>query len=1366
MVKNIITKSNITNNFKIYPFLIIISIIELIFNKDAEITRIFQVGNLNYRCDSFANSKNEMFLKATSYPNLTDDRVFFGIKNDGNFFFKDENENEIPNYLIKGKSSYSDSQNIEKVDSENLFIQLSKTDDKNNNHEQYKKEYYLSISSQYSYIELYDLDQKMQISQIYTEEFLSYSTIYSNIFSFFKQTKFTDKNYYILAFISNYNNNNYDDSYFNIKRFYFTSNEISSLNSYKIENILTISSSDRQIVSCFETEKGKIICFYQDTSYNFRVIGYDNMLKNIIVNITLEKETVMSGYKYNGIFFKCIHLKKEIGIFVFFISVSDLNPYIIFKNFDQTLDNNYNYDIEIRINQTDLTYYYKLNDILKINENKIAYISCPQNREKLYIIIINLFNDDTQFSIRYYLIEIFKKYRIKLYKDLRSNLFDKYITIAFSYCFNNTCDLVDHTEHNTSVIIFNYPNSSNFDIDIISQLNKTNEKISNITILFDNNIFIENNIFGLIYKGIKIISISENIKLYNYKNNYEILNEAIILKNESIILSITNKSNEIIKQDYYIQYSPIYTEPEYEEFNNYTSIIINSEIEKEFFENSDYIGKVSKIKIIIKNNLYTNCSSNELCSLCDSNNICIVCENEYKFNNNGEKICIQKNEIEIINKTIEINKDCDDEEVLNYSCNGKLTDYQISLLYNKLENDIINKNYSKNNTIVITENAIYQISTTEDQKNNNDNISSIDLGECGIKLRNQEGLTENDEDIIIYKVDIKKNNLTYVQYELFHPYTLQKLNLSICKNDQISISVPTILNSETENLYNTLSELGYNLFDVNDSFYTDICTQYTSKNGNDMTLNDRNSEILYNQSLCQNGCDLILYNSTSKKAICKCNVEETNQIISDTNNIKDLLNAKIVSNFYSVLKYSNIYLMKCYKLLFSSKGMKYNFGFFMVIIFMIFLIVLVIIYYVKDRKKISIYITMIIDAKKRKIKPKKSIKTKFERSDKKRKTAVSIRSCIRKNTRKEKRIKSNEIKYVDKNKNSIIKNIRSINTKNDKNAPPKKKKSKKVSVEMSHANSLNKNQISSNNYIIINNSLVLNKDRRSVKTNIKFNKEDKNPKSDLKKSKSLKPKSNQIYKRNNNTIAENNFSSKLENSINENFEKFEIWNDAEMNALKYEDAIKLDKRTYFQYYWSLVRKKQLILFTFYPANDYNLVSLKLSFFLLSFSLYFAVNALFFNDSTMHKIYIFNSNILYRLPQIFYSSLISFIINSFYRNLAESEKSILDLKKIKNFRESMEFSETIKKNLRIKFIIFYILNFLFMIFLAYFIGCFCAVYVNTIKILIIDTLISFATSMLYHFGVSLFPGLFRIQALRSKEKNKQCSYGVSKVLAVF
>ena len=71
----------------------------------------------------------------------------------------------------------------------------------------------------------------------------------------------------------------------------------------------------------------------------------------------------------------------------------------------------------------------------------------------------------------------------------------------------------------------------------------------------------------------------------------------------------------------------------------------------------------------------------------------------------------------------------------------------------------------------------------------------------------------------------------------------------------------------------------------------------------------------------------------------------------------------------------------------------------------------------------------------------------------------------------------------------------------------------------------------------------------------------------------------------------------------------------------------------------------------------------------------------------------------------------------------------------------------------------------MLFFWYFISCFCAVYNNTQIILFKDTLISFALSMLYPFGLNLLPGIFRIPALRSKKKDKKCLYSFSGLLAL-
>ena len=230
---------------------------------------------------------------------------------------------------------------------------------------------------------------------------------------------------------------------------------------------------------------------------------------------------------------------------------------------------------------------------------------------------------------------------------------------------------------------------------------------------------------------------------------------------------------------------------------------------------------------------------------------------------------------------------------------------------------------------------------------------------------------------------------------------------------------------------------------------------------------------------------------------------------------------------------------------------------------------------------------------------------------------------------------------------------------------------------------------------------------------------------------------------------------------------YQTLNIQEMNNLKYHEAVLVDKRTYCQYYLSLIRKKQLIIFTFVPIDDYNSVSLKIALFLLSFSLYMTVNAFFFDDETMHQLYINKGamNLAHHFTIILYTSVISTVINTILKQLSLSENNILSIKRERQMNKTYKKANEIKDYLTIKFIFFFIVSFLLIIFYWYFISCFCAVYTNTQIILIKDSLISFGFSMFYPFGINLLPGIFRIPSLRAKNKDKKCWYTISQLLSL-
>ena len=159
-----------------------------------------------------------------------------------------------------------------------------------------------------------------------------------------------------------------------------------------------------------------------------------------------------------------------------------------------------------------------------------------------------------------------------------------------------------------------------------------------------------------------------------------------------------------------------------------------------------------------------------------------------------------------------------------------------------------------------------------------------------------------------------------------------------------------------------------------------------------------------------------------------------------------------------------------------------------------------------------------------------------------------------------------------------------------------------------------------------------------------------------------------ILKTNRDNINEQSSSKeKIMNNKNIQFKNNIIkYNDNEMNSLLYKKTIQIDKRSYVEYYLSLLKRKQVLIFTFFINNDYNSKCVKICLFLFSFALYFAVNTLFFDGETMHKIYKDKGkySFIYQIPIILYSALISGIINTIIKYLSLSENNIIEIKKIK------------------------------------------------------------------------------------------------------
>ena len=416
------------------------------------------------------------------------------------------------------------------------------------------------------------------------------------------------------------------------------------------------------------------------------------------------------------------------------------------------------------------------------------------------------------------------------------------------------------------------------------------------------------------------------------------------------------------------------------------------------------------------------------------------------------------------------NEECSNNEILNNKCNKKITNEQIKEVYTLLKEEILNKeiNLTNNNKIFQTENAVFQISTLKEQESGKySNVSSIELGECEKKIKDKYNIDKND-DLIIFKTDLHSDDSSaiYVQYEIYNPYNFDYIPLDICKDDTININIPINLDKDTESLYLSLSESGYNLFDSNDSFYNDICSTYTTENGTDITLLDRKNMIYDNNKntyLCQNNCEFILYNETTKKSKCNCNVQKE-LTITDIKEIK-FNKTEFIDNFLmSSLKNSNFKVVKCYKLIFSFKGQLKNIGSYILIFIIFILIICMIIYCFIGNKKLNHYAQLVIKQKfmsnqNTKTNKIKDLKTDIKNNNNKLNKEKNKTNIKNKMDKKEKKKTNKPIKNKEKSlgKKKDKNKSKTKNKKIDNHFPPKKKKNNKK-----YSSSFNlKNELSS-----------------------------------------------------------------------------------------------------------------------------------------------------------------------------------------------------------------------------------------------------------------------------------------------------------------
>ena len=657
--------------------------------------------------------------------------------------------------------------------------------------------------------------------------------------------------------------------------------------------------------------------------------------------------------------------------------------------------------------------------------------------------------------------------------------------------------------------------------------------------------------------------------------------------------------------------------------------------------------------------------------------------------------------------------------VTNYFENRTNLDIQ-ELIKDDIKKDLINKfNYTiitENETVLIEENqTIYEIVTTRN-KNPNSNTTSIYLGECEKLLKDYYGIDENEYlYILVIDAYIEGKTGPLSLYEVYYPLSgskLSQLDLTICEGLKIGI----LYNIELENP---------ELYDKNNPIYNDICYPYTFINGVDMTTTDLQNEYkTKNKMLCEEDCD---YEYSNGLYLCNCEIRDSLPSMSEIKIDKDKL-----YKFANLKNLVNFGVLKCVNLLGIKRNIIYNIGLYSFIPTFISYILCLIVLIKNDFKIIKNKIKDLLFA----ILKYKYLKYQFKEKIEEKPLIIKENMFLEPiiiSLAKEKGLVTNEIIIRNKNIN--------INNKNTNEKKTSKELKGNLSLEENKTKKLNNINNKNDKKNLKNshpkkNEIILKKLNNQRKINIQLN----------------------VIK---NDLASDKLIKVFTDKRKERIKQILAFNDKELNELKFKSALKYDKRIFIKLYYSFL-KTDHILIKIWNSTDYNSLIIKLFLFFYSFSLSLTINALFFNDDTIHKIMEDEGrfNFIYQLPQIIYSSIISYLLNMILEYLALSEDKILEFKNGRIEEKILIKSRILLSTLIFRFINFFILSFLFLLLFWYYVICFCVVYKNTQYHLLKDNIIGFLTGLLTPLGTKLIPALLRYFGLKKK---KNYIYNISNLL---
>ena len=201
----------------------------------------------------------------------------------------------------------------------------------------------------------------------------------------------------------------------------------------------------------------------------------------------------------------------------------------------------------------------------------------------------------------------------------------------------------------------------------------------------------------------------------------------------------------------------------------------------------------------------------------------------------------------------------------------------------------------------------------------------------------------------------------------------------------------------------------------------------------------------------------------------------------------------------------------------------------------------------------------------------------------------------------------------------------------------------------------------------------------------------------------------------------------------------------ELNEIPFRQALRIDKRTVFQIFLSVIENKVGFLNLIFYKKKYSHFSLDLSIYLLELLLDLTMNCILYTDDVVSEKY--NNNGEISMFTSFSLSIIANIISSiivFFILKLVNYVEVLEiiLKNVKN--QKLYFYNIIRyiSYIRLRLSFYFFFELVFSLLMTYYLFIFCSVYHNSQMNITINYITGACISLATSFGLTIFITLFR------------------------